>query len=166
MEQLRIEVQEVMERELKRANDKFPLFNSKHEGLGVILKEKYEAGEEYGTLFGILNDLKEAVFTDEPEHVLQSIARQGVISSIEVACELIQVAAMFNKFRVSIGQKKADEESEFMKMPQEELNKYVDKFFGAKIVQEGFVGKVINATPGQVKELLDLLSKMEEDNEH
>lgn len=164
MEQLRIEVQEVMERELKRANDKFPLFNSKHEGLGVILEEDYEAGNEYATLVGVLNDLKAAVFTDEPEHVLQSISRQGVISSIDAACELIQVAAMFNKFRMSMSHSKTEEakKSEFMKMPQEKLNDLVDRHFHT----ETTVKRAVMLTTDQMKKILKEIDEMEEENEH
>ena len=51
MEDLKIEIKKLAEEELERANEKFPLFHSDHEGLGVLEEEMFEvdepAAEEY-----------------------------------------------------------------------------------------------------------------------
>lgn len=45
MNELRAEVEAAAQAELNRANEKFPLFNSRHEGYAVVLEELEEAKE-------------------------------------------------------------------------------------------------------------------------
>ena len=45
MEQLKENVMKEIQQELKRANEKFPLFNGPHESYAVILEEVEETGE-------------------------------------------------------------------------------------------------------------------------
>lgn len=163
MQELRTEVREVMDNELTRANSQFPLFNSKHEGIGVIREEMHEANVEIECLKDMEHELELAVFKDKPIRELHSIARQGCISAIEAACELIQTAAMFDKFRTSIDQTKADESSEFMKIPQDDFNKIVDKFFGTDGEVTTVKRKCVMLTQEQMEKLLKEIDKVEEE---
>lgn len=126
MEELRTEVTEVMENELARANKLFPLFNTDHEGISVIREEVGEALEEVCCVTDICKDLEEAVFKNKTIREKHSIARQGIIAAIAGACELIQTAAMFDKFRTSMDQRHNDE-SEMNDIPQEEFNRWVSE---------------------------------------
>lgn len=164
MKELRVEVQEVMQNELKRANEKFPLFNSGHEGISVIQEELFEAYEEIDCLTDATRDLERAVFKDRPVRELHSIARQGIISAVCAACELIQTAAMFDKFRTSIDQKKSDEEpkSDFMDIPQQEINRMVDEMSGTE-EQISVKRKCLRLTPDQAKKVIEFLGGLEEE---
>lgn len=154
MQELRTEVREVMDNELTRANSQFPLFNSKHEGIGVIREEMHEANVEIECLKDMEHELEVAVFKDKPIRELHSIARQGCISAIEAACELIQTAAMFDKFRTSIDQKKAEEQSDFMKISDDEFNRIVDEFFGTDDKEKAVKRKCVMITPKQMAKLM------------
>lgn len=91
-------VEKEIQEELKRANEKFPLFHSDHEALAVIEEEVHEAHIEHIDLNIVFEHFKEAVFNDnaDNEHLndIKYHALQG-------ACELIQVAAMADKFILS-----------------------------------------------------------------
>ena len=109
MDELRMDVQELMEDELERANKEFPLFRSDHEGVGVIREELGEGLEEIQSVTEIEAELEQAVFKDKTIREKHAIARQGVIASVCCACEMIQTAAMFDKFRTSMDQRRQDE---------------------------------------------------------
>ena len=92
MNELRKEVEAAAMAELNRANAKFPLFNSTHEGYAVILEEAEEAQE---AMENVKNSL--AVLWDR-------------VKGIEVACfldedEMVQTAAMLLKYEMSLGAK-------------------------------------------------------------
>ena len=174
MERLRKEVQEVMTNELKRANGKFPLFNSAHEGISVIREELIEAYEEIDAVTDITHDTEMAVFRDKPRKDLNAMARQGVIAAICAACELIQVAAMYDKFRTSIDQKAADDakKSEFMNIPQEEINRIVEEnceeVRHVEIRRSGPIGEkrvMRKVSPETAKKLFRILAELEDEED-
>ena len=64
MNELRKEVEAAAMAELNRANAKFPLFNSTHEGYAVILEEAEEAKE---LLMRYATPIYEKIFGELPE---------------------------------------------------------------------------------------------------
>lgn len=174
MERLRTEVQKVMMNELKRANEKFPLFNSAHEGISVIREELLEAYEELDALTDITYDTEQAVFKDKPNKDIHAIARQGAIAAICGACELIQVAAMYDKFRTSIDQKAAEDarKSEFMNIPQEEINRICEEnceeVRHVEIRRSGPIGEkrvMRKVSPETAKKLFRILAELEDEED-
>lgn len=107
MNELRKEVEAAAMAELNRANAKFPLFNSTHEGYAVILEEAegaQEAMENVKTSLAVLWDrvkgIEVACFLDE-DTTPTAIFHQA----IDAACEMIQTAAMLLKYEMSMGEK-------------------------------------------------------------
>lgn len=95
MDAVKNDVIKLVEKELKAANEKFPPFNSEHEGYAV-LKEEIEEAEEY------LNECKtwiESLWADirQNENCMRNIYNLGSYATAG-AIELIQVAAMAQKF--------------------------------------------------------------------
>ena len=107
MKELKASVRTVVVEELKRANKKFPLFHSDHEGVAVIEEEKIEAKEEIDRVHKTMWILKSQVFKDYPDQAIKSveILRDHAISA---AAELIQVAAMCEKFIMSRKERNED----------------------------------------------------------
>lgn len=100
MKELKASVRTLLLEELDRANKKFPLFNSDHEGVAVVEEEKYEAKEEFDKVHKGMYWFKRQVYTDNSEAALNSaeILRDHCINT---AAELIQAAAMCEKFIMS-----------------------------------------------------------------
>lgn len=100
MKELKASVRTMVVEELERANEKHPLFNSDHEGVAVVEEEKYEAKEEFDKVHQSMYWFKRRVYTDNPEAALNSaeILRDHAINA---AAELIQTAAMCEKFIIS-----------------------------------------------------------------
>ena len=97
MEELKIEIKKLAEEELERANEKFPLFHSDHEGLGVIEEEMFEVDVEWKCAKNFFDDFSIDVFTDE--EIGKIIDIQNIKESAINACaEMIQVIAMCDKF--------------------------------------------------------------------
>lgn len=104
MEQLKENVMKEVQRELNRANEKFPLFNSPHESYAVILEEAEgtreameTAKESLAVLWDKVRGKDVACFLQEvihPEHLAEEFAL--------VACEAIQTAAMCLKYGLSV----------------------------------------------------------------
>ena len=92
------EVKEVMNDELQRANDKFPLFRSHHEGLAIIEEEVYEAQDEANDIAYHFNNLKDYIFSDDILALKRNSAIELRDAASRLACESIQVAAMAQKF--------------------------------------------------------------------
>lgn len=92
------EVKEVMNDELQRANDKFPLFRSHHEGLAIIEEEVFEAQDEANDMAHHFNTLKDYIFSDETLAFKRGCAKDLRDAASRLACETIQVAAMAQKF--------------------------------------------------------------------
>lgn len=103
MNELRTEVEAAAQAELNRANEKFPLFNSSHEGYAVVLEELEEAKEamenvesSLAVLWDGVKGKKIACFLVEDTKPM-AIYRQAV----DAACEMVQVAAMLLKYEMS-----------------------------------------------------------------
>ena len=98
MIQLYNDVKLVMNDELDRANDKFPLFRSHHEGLAIIEEEVYEAQDEANDMAHHFNTLKDYIFSDDTLALKRDCAKDLREAASRLACETIQVAAMAQKF--------------------------------------------------------------------
>ena len=92
------DVENLVEKELKSANEKFPMFHSAHEGYAVILEEFEETQCELENLNNATCDLWERVKDNATPERLNLHARAIKKYSINLACEAIQVAAMAQKF--------------------------------------------------------------------
>lgn len=159
MEELRIDVQELMEDELERANKEFPMFRSDHEGIGVIREELGEGLEEMKAVAEIEAELEQAVFKDKTIREKHAIARQGVIAAIACACEMIQTAAMFDKFRTSMDKRREDEKDP---KDQEDFDALMDLLNdNEKIISS----KSIRVPSSKVKEVLTFLEQLESEVE-
>ena len=106
MNAVKSNVENIVQKELESANQRFPMFRSDHEGAAVICEEIEEAEHE----------LKEMQF--EFKEMWRSVKLniggipfcEAVLKrSLNLACEAIQVAAMAQKF---IDSKKEREKSE------------------------------------------------------
>ena len=159
MEELRIDVQELMEDELERANGEFPLFRSDHEGIGVIREELGEGLEEMKSVAEIEADLEQAVFKDKTIREKHAIARQGVIAAVACACEMIQTAAMFDKFRTSMDKRRQDEKDPKDQEDFDALMDLIDK--DERVIAE----KTLRVPPSKVKEVLTFLEQLESEME-
>ena len=113
MEILKESVMQEVQRELNRANEKFPLFNGPHEGYAVILEEAEETGEaleaakaSLGVLWDKVKGKNVACFlkgVTHPAHLAEEFAL--------VACEAIQTAAMCLKYGLSVNPEEPDAET-------------------------------------------------------
>jgi hypothetical protein len=91
------EVNELVKKELKAANEKFPLFNSDHEGYAVIKEELEETNEELTYAQLTFANLWENVKDNKTMPTLNHA--EGVrFHAINLAIEAIQLAAMAQKF--------------------------------------------------------------------
>lgn len=95
MANLRHEVDQIVPRELERANKKFPQFHSDHEGWAVILEEVTEAEVEMKTIRGNIDGMFDLVRNNVDA---KWVAEKMEYAAINLACEAIQVAAMCKKF--------------------------------------------------------------------
>lgn len=95
MMSLEAELERLAVAELERANKKFPLFASDHEGYAVILKEFEETEEEMEDAEICLNQMWGCVRTDRTQTEYIKHIRK---SMLKTAAEAIQTAAMCEKF--------------------------------------------------------------------
>lgn len=95
MMSLEAEIERLATVELERANKKFPLFASDHEGYAVILEEFQESEEEVNRARFRLNRLWESVRADEAQTEYARHIRERMLKA---AAEAIQTAAMCEKF--------------------------------------------------------------------
>lgn len=92
------EVEKATENELNRANEKFPLFNSACEGWAVIQKELNEFDIRMKAMVIALDGFTEDVFgSKDTTNIVRMIKERAT----HAAAELIQVAAMCEKFEAS-----------------------------------------------------------------
>ena len=98
MEELIKTINTITKIELKRANKKFPPFNSNHEAYAVLKEEIEEAREESGRVTSSLEMLWERIKLDSSCDSLINICEYIKKHSILEAAESIQVAAMCQKF--------------------------------------------------------------------
>ena len=97
MEELKIEIKKLAEEELERANEKFPLFHSDHEALGVLEEEVMEVDYEWKNINNCFIDFKLNVFHDMEIDKIINIENLK-IHAINACAEMIQVIAMCDKF--------------------------------------------------------------------
>lgn len=106
MKKLMESVKELVDRELKMANEQFPLFASNHEGAAVILEEVEEADDEmikmqeaYSALWNCVKEnisFEDKYFFGDNEMPVDNLKKYA----IRCACECIQVAAMCEKIKM------------------------------------------------------------------
>ena len=95
MNAVKQDVEKLVQKELKSANQRFPMFRSDHEGAAVILEEIEEAQEDMNNVQDNFLDLWKSVKRNsEPEYHAESV----YICAVSLAIEAIQVAAMAQKF--------------------------------------------------------------------
>ena len=108
------EVEAATMAELNRANEKFPLFNSKHEGYAVVLEELEEAKEAMKEVELSIGVLWDGVRGKEIACFLVEDTKPMAIyhQAVDAACKVIQVAAMMMKYEMSQGDAHTKAESE------------------------------------------------------
>jgi hypothetical protein len=95
------DVSKVVQTELIASMEKFPLFNSAHEGYAVIKEEVEEAKEDMVKVESDIDCLWVDIKFNQPiESVLEQLQTLGDYALV-LACEAIQVAAMCVKFEQS-----------------------------------------------------------------
>lgn len=104
MQKLKEEITAAANRELNRANEQFPLFTSKHEGVAVAyeeLEESKEALEELEASFKCLWD--DVGGKETPCYLKEEITPLKIADyAINLACEAVQTAAMLMKYEMSL----------------------------------------------------------------
>lgn len=116
MIELRAEVENAAQAELNRANEKFPLFNSRHEGYAVVLEELEEAQEAMKEVESSIGVLWDGVRGKEIACFLVEDTKPMAIyhQAVDAACKMVQVAAMLMKYEMSQGDAGTRAESEGM----------------------------------------------------
>ena len=106
MNAVKQEVENLVQKELESANQKFPLFRSDHEGAAVIFEEIEECKINQTSIETVFSYLWKYVKRDMMDiNLIKGLKKEA----INLACEAIQVAAMSQKF---IDSKKEREKSE------------------------------------------------------
>lgn len=103
MDAVRKDVEDLVEKELEAANKRFPLFNSAHEGYATLAEEIDELKEKVKDIKGD----KKAIWGLVKENEADGDKARVFIRSIKIratlaAVEAIQVAAMCEKYEMSI----------------------------------------------------------------
>lgn len=114
MIELRKEIVDAANNELNRANAKFPLFSSEHEGYSVAREELEESKEALDELEASMGCLWDHVRGKETPCFLKETTRPISIADIalNLACEAVQTAAMLMKYEMSFGPMESWEEDE------------------------------------------------------
>jgi len=102
MKELLKSVEVLTAEELARSYEKFPKFNSPHEGWAVMLEESNEHTEDCGEIDGLMMAFWEHVKSNDCE-AQNKTALLVKESAIHAAAEAIQVAAMAQKYIDSFG---------------------------------------------------------------
>lgn len=104
MQKLKEEVTAAASRESNQANEQFPLFTPKHEGVAIAyeeLEEGKEALEELEASFKCLRD--DVRGKEAPRHLKEEITPLKTADyAISLACEVVQTAAIFMKYEMSL----------------------------------------------------------------
>lgn len=171
------EVDRLVDEELKRANEQWPLFNSAHEGESVISEEVMEATTDFDRVHCTAAAIRQNTFEDLPDIAIveaQALRKYAICA----ASELIQVAAMAEKFVVSererlAKKKENDDREEFSQeeadwlasimpdMTEEEKNVFVCE--SPEFLKRN---KVLMSIPkGKVKSVVKLIVKEVEEDE-
>ena len=108
MSEIKSEVENLVQKELESANQKFPVFHSDYEGAAVIFEEIEEAESEMRAVNRHFVSTWYLVKQNERIKAYSYINKLKN-SAVNLACEAIQVAAMAQKF---IDSQKEREKSE------------------------------------------------------
>lgn len=96
MNAVKQEVEKLVQKELEALNQEYPMFHSDHEGAAFIYGEIEEANIQLNEIKNYFQNFWYLVRTCYPE---QFENPDGIFkSSIKLACQAIQVAAMVQKF--------------------------------------------------------------------
>lgn len=98
MDAIRPDVERLVRKELKSANEKFGMFHSQHEGYAIILEEFEEAHDDLIDLELEIKRLWNYVKCDISDEELYRNLVATKIKAVSLAVEAIQVAAMAQKF--------------------------------------------------------------------
>lgn len=130
MNAVKEDVEKLVQKELESANQRFPMFRSDHEGVAVVFEEIEEAKTELEEIDDNFHNLWCLVKDND----IRSSTYAGWIfkSSIRLACEAIQVAAMAQKFIDSQKMRNGDvrmTNAEYIRnMTEEELVEFLMDF--------------------------------------
>lgn len=97
MDAVKQDVELLVQKELKSANKKFPMFHSDHEGYAVLKEEVEEAETDLMNIKDVLSVLWRYIKRNV-EVPKKRQAELVKMCAIELAVEAIQVAAMAQKF--------------------------------------------------------------------
>lgn len=107
MDAVKKDVEALVDKELEAANKKFPLFHSPHEGYAVILEEIEELDGDSASIKYGAQCLWGAVKGNNTEAALETVLHISE-RAVNAAIEAIQVAAMCEKFKMSLDPKSRD----------------------------------------------------------
>ena len=99
MNAIKDDVQKLVMKELNNANEKFPLFESPHQGYAVILEEVEECMDELLSAQAALSD---AWYWIKHNDLALSQIKQVKEAAEKLICEAVQVAAMCDKYNMSL----------------------------------------------------------------
>lgn len=100
MKELLLSVSKSADEELKRSYEKFPKFNSPHEGYAVIAEEVDEAAAVMFSVKAGLTQMWAAVKCNSANEIYANCIKEHAMN---LAAEAIQVAAMAQKYIDSLG---------------------------------------------------------------
>lgn len=101
MKQLLNDIEKLISEELERANKENPLFSSRHEGLAVIEEEVWEAGQEFESVKKCLDKVRVQTYIDDTADADRWVMDGLRKYALQAAAELIQTAAMCDKWEMS-----------------------------------------------------------------
>lgn len=101
MKELLNDIETLISEELERANKDNPLFHSRHEGLAVIEEEVWETMYEITNIEELSKKIRVNVFYDSTEEASSFVKKLRRIALL-AAAELVQVAAMCDKWEMSV----------------------------------------------------------------
>lgn len=90
-------VEELSKDELERANKRFPLFHSRHEGWGVLTEELWEHTDEIEMLNDYIKKIQFLIYHDGDSEEFKKFTKKAYNHAIRATAEMIQVAAMCQK---------------------------------------------------------------------
>ena len=97
MNAVKQDVEKLVQKELKSANQRFPMFRSDHEGAAVIFEEIEEAENE---MRGVNRHFASTWYSVKQDERIKAYSYINKLKNraVNLACEAIQVAAMAQKF--------------------------------------------------------------------
>lgn len=100
MNAVKNDIETLVQKELKSANEHFPPFNSAHEGYAVLLEEIEELKENVSEIKQNVHAIWQVIRqNDVCEERMDPLINRIEISAVNAAVEAIQVAAMCEKFK-------------------------------------------------------------------